>query len=44
VFRSLPTYLITKHETVEISVAFAIAGAILAALALSLSMLWNPLP
>jgi Ca-activated chloride channel family protein len=44
VFRSLPTYLITKHETLEVSVAFAIAGAILAALAVSLSMLWNPLP
>jgi Ca-activated chloride channel family protein len=44
VFRSLPTYLITKHETLEISVAFAIAGAALAALALALSMLWNPLP
>jgi Ca-activated chloride channel homolog len=44
VFRSLPTYLITKHETVEISVAFAIAGAILAVIALSLSMIWNPLP
>jgi Ca-activated chloride channel family protein len=44
VFRSLPTYLITKHETVEVSVAFAIAGAILAALAVTLSMIWNPLP
>jgi Ca-activated chloride channel family protein len=44
VFRSLPTYLITKHETLEISVAFAITGAVLAALAIALSMLWNPLP
>lgn len=44
VFRSLPTYLITKHETLEISVAFAVVGAVLAALALALSMLWNPLP
>lgn len=44
VFRSLPTYLITKHETLEISAAFAIVGAALAALAVSLSMVWHPLP
>ena len=35
VFRSLPTHLITKSETTEISVAFVALGALLAALALS---------
>ncbi len=44
VFRSLPTYLITRHETMEISVLFAAIGALLAALAIVLSLLWHPLP
>ena len=44
VFRNLPTYLITRHETVEISVLFAGIGALLAALAVGLSMMWQPLP
>jgi Ca-activated chloride channel family protein len=44
VFNSLPTYLITKHEITEISVLFTIAGALLAALAFILSLLWHPLP
>jgi Ca-activated chloride channel family protein len=44
VFRSLPTHLITKHETTEISVVFAALGALCAALALILSQLWRPLP
>jgi Ca-activated chloride channel family protein len=44
VFQNLPTYLITKHETTEISVAFAAIGALLAALAIVLSLLWHPLP
>ena len=44
VFNSLPTYLIMKHETTEISVAFAALGALLAAFALILSLLWHPLP
>ena len=44
VFQSLPTYLITRHETTEISVAFAAIGALLAALAIGLSLLWHPLP
>jgi Ca-activated chloride channel family protein len=43
VFKSLPTYLITKQETMEISVWFAALGALLAATAILLSMLWNPL-
>jgi len=44
VFESLPTYLITRHETTEISVGFAAIGALLAALAIGLSLLWHPLP
>ena len=44
VFQNLPTYLITKHETTEISVAFTAIGALLAALALVLSLIWHPLP
>jgi Ca-activated chloride channel family protein len=44
VFQSLPTYLIIKHETSEISVLFTTAGAVLALLAIVLSLLWHPLP
>lgn len=44
VFQNLPTYLITKHEIMEISVAFAAIGALLAALAVGLSLRWHPLP
>jgi len=44
VFQNLPTYLITKHAITEISVAFAALGALLAALAISLSLAWHPLP
>ncbi len=44
VFQSLPTYLITKHETNEISVIFTTLGALLAVLAITLSMIWRPLP
>jgi Ca-activated chloride channel family protein len=44
VFRELPTYLITKTETTEISILFTAAGALLAALAIALSLLWHPLP
>jgi Ca-activated chloride channel family protein len=44
VFQSLPTYLITKHETQEISVAFVALGALLAAIAMALSLIWHPLP
>lgn len=43
VFRSLPTYLITKHETTEISVMFTALGAILAMLAIWLALRWHPL-
>ncbi len=44
VFQGLPTYLITREETMEISVAFAAIGALLAGLAIVLSQLWHPLP
>jgi Ca-activated chloride channel family protein len=44
VFKSLPTYLITKEETTEISVYFAALGALLIFLAVILSQLWHPLP
>lgn len=44
VFQDLPTYLITKHEVTEISVAFAALGALLVGMAVALSLRWNPLP
>ncbi|MBX3014880.1 MAG: VWA domain-containing protein [Caldilineaceae bacterium] len=44
VFENLPTSLITRHETTEISFAFVAAGAFLALLAIGLAMRWNPLP
>ena len=44
VFQGLPTYLITKHETTEISVAFTAIGALLVALAIVLALIWHPLP
>ncbi|HET7089030.1 MAG TPA: VWA domain-containing protein [Anaerolineae bacterium] len=44
VFENLPTYLILKHETTEISVAFTAIGALLAAMAIVLSQIWHPLP
>jgi Ca-activated chloride channel family protein len=44
VFANLPTYLITKHETMELSVVFTAIGALLAAIAIGLSLKWHPLP
>ncbi len=44
VFASLPTYLIIKHEIIEISVIFAAIGALLASTAILLSLIWHPLP
>ncbi len=44
VFNNLPMYLISKHETMEISVIFAALGALLAATAMILSLAWHPLP
>jgi Ca-activated chloride channel family protein len=44
VFQKLPTHLITRHETTELSVVFTALGALLAAVAVGLSLLWHPLP
>lgn len=44
VFHNLPTYLITKTETTEISVAFAALGAVFVMLGMVLGLLWQPLP
>jgi Ca-activated chloride channel family protein len=44
VFEELPLSLIMRHEVTEISYIFAAIGALLATLAIALSMLWNPLP
>ncbi len=41
VFANLPTYLTTRHETTEVSFAFAAVGALLAAVAITLSMWWH---
>ncbi len=43
VFRGLPTYLIVKHETLELSVVFAAVGMLLSALAVTLSLIWHPM-
>ena len=43
VFRSLPTYLISKHDVIEISVFFAAIGALFAAAAIALAMIWHPM-
>jgi len=43
IFSSLPTALITRTETTEISVAFAALGALLAVVAVTLSLLRHPL-
>jgi intracellular sulfur oxidation DsrE/DsrF family protein len=44
VFQNLPTNLIVKHETAEVSVVFVGVGALIAALAFFLGKLWRPLP
>ena len=43
VFQNLPTYLITVKEFLEISVIFTAIGAFFAAIAIVLSMIWNPI-
>lgn len=43
VFRDLPTYFVTRDEHMEISVLFTAFGALMAALAIGLSLLWHPL-
>ncbi len=44
VFQNLPTSLISKHEAVEVSVAFVALGGLLAASSLLLGRAWRPLP
>jgi len=44
VFTQLPSYLITREETTELSVIFSAVGGLLAAIAIALSLLWHPLP
>lgn len=44
VFAGLPTSLITKHEVVEVSVAFVALGAVLAAVSVLLGRAWRPFP
>ncbi|MDP9482714.1 MAG: VWA domain-containing protein [Chloroflexota bacterium] len=44
VFQNLPTNLITKHEVMEVSVAFAAIGVLFVALAILLGQAWRPLP
>jgi Ca-activated chloride channel homolog len=44
VFANLPTNLITKRESLEISVGFVGIGGLLAAVGLLLGRIWRPLP
>jgi Ca-activated chloride channel family protein len=44
IFQNLPTNLIIKHDVLEISVAFAAIGALLALIAIAFSLRWHPLP
>jgi Ca-activated chloride channel family protein len=44
VFLNLPSQFALQKQVVELSVAFAAAGALLAALAIGLSLRWNRLP
>jgi Ca-activated chloride channel family protein len=44
VLQNLPTYLITKHEILELTVVLTALGALLAIIAIGLSLRWNPFP
>jgi Ca-activated chloride channel family protein len=44
VFQELPTQIVLQKETQEISVIFVALGAILAMIAVALSLLWNRFP
>lgn len=44
VFRSLPTYLVDRRDTNEVSVAFVALAAMLVVLAVALSLAWHPFP
>lgn len=43
VFRKLPTNLIAKHATTEITALFAAAGTLLIGLAMLLTLIWHPI-
>jgi Ca-activated chloride channel family protein len=43
VFQNLPTYLITKHEVMEITSFFTAFGALLTIVAIGLALKWHPL-
>jgi hypothetical protein len=44
VFQDLPAYLISRQEIMDISVMSTAIGALLATLAITLSLIWHPLP
>lgn len=44
VFQNLPTQVMTVTETTEVSVLFVLIGALLATLAIALSIIWHPIP
>ena len=44
VFANLPTNIIVKHDVTEVSFVFVALGALLAGVAIGLSLLWHPLP
>jgi Ca-activated chloride channel family protein len=44
VFKQLPTYLSTREESSEVSVAFSAFGLLIMGLAIGLSMAWHPFP
>lgn len=44
VLQNLPTNLITKHEVMEVTVAFAALGVLLVTFAILLGQAWRPLP
>jgi Ca-activated chloride channel family protein len=44
VFLNLPAQIVLQKETVEISVLFSTLGAILATVAVALSLIWNRFP
>jgi Ca-activated chloride channel family protein len=44
VFANLPTYLIVKHDVIEVSAVFVGMATLLAGVAFLLARLWRPLP
>jgi hypothetical protein len=44
VFEKLPAFSLVKEERMEISVFFTALGALLAFVAVLLSLAWNPVP